>query len=121
MAVYIPAQGDFVVMTFDPQAGREQMGRRPALVVSVTPFNRGTGLAMCCPVTNTERNFAFHLPVPESSQLTGFVMCEQLKSLDFRVRQMKPVGKASREFLEEVLSVIDACIFPKTESGGDSH
>lgn len=121
MSAYIPAQGDFVVMTFDPQAGREQMGRRPALVVSVTPFNKGTGLAMCCPVTNTKRDSAFHLVVPDNSGLTGFVMCEQMKSLDFRVRRMKPVGKAPRDFLEEVLSVIDACIFPKAENGGEIH
>jgi mRNA interferase MazF len=108
----VPSQGDFVTLSFDPQAGHEQKGRRPALVVSVTAFNRATGLAICCPVTNTDRKTAFHVAVPDGSGLTGFVMCEQVKSVDFRARSIKRIGTASREFLNEVLAVIDACIFP---------
>lgn len=113
MAKYIPAQGDFVVLTFDPQAGHEQMGRRPAIVVSVDQFNRGTQLAICCPITNTKRDTPFHLAVPGDSGLTGYVMSEQIKSIDYRARQMKKISRASREFLDEVLSVIDACLFPR--------
>lgn len=56
MSDYVPAKGDFVLVTFDPQAGREQKGRRPALVVSNTLFNSHTGLAMVCPLTNTRRS-----------------------------------------------------------------
>ncbi|HSP42481.1 MAG TPA: type II toxin-antitoxin system PemK/MazF family toxin [Luteolibacter sp.] len=106
-----PAQGDFVTLSFDPQAGHEQKGRRPALVVSVTAFNRATGLAICCPITNTDRKTAFHVAVPGESGLTGFVMCEQVKSVDFQARSAKRIGTASKEFLEEVLAVLDACIF----------
>ncbi len=114
MSAYIPRQGDLVILTFDPQAGHEQKGRRPAIVVSVNPFNRGTRLAICCPITNTTRNTPFHVPVPESSGPTGFIMCEQLKSIDYRARKMKRVGVASKELLNEVLSVIDACLYPKS-------
>ena len=61
MPRYVPGKGDFVILTFDPQAGREQRGRRPALVVSSTLFNRHTGLAMVCPITNTARDIPFHV------------------------------------------------------------
>jgi len=111
VAAYVPSQGDLVVLSFDPQVGHEQMGRRPGIVVSVDRFNRGTGLAMCCPITNTKRKTPFHLAIPDSSGLTGYVMCEQIKSLDYRARQMKRIGGVSQDFLNEVLAVIDACLF----------
>lgn len=114
MAAYVPAQGDLVVLSFDPQAGHEQRGRRPAIVVSVLPFNRATRLAMCCPITNTKRDTPFHVAVPHGCGLTGYVMCEQIKSADYRARSAKKVGSAPSEFLSEVLSVIDACIFPES-------
>lgn len=107
-----PSQGDFVTITFDPQAGHEQRGRRPAFVISTTAFNRATGLVFCCPITNTNRKTPFHVPVPTGSDLTGFVMCEQMKSVDFRAREFKCIGRGPKEFLDEVLSVIDACIYP---------
>ncbi len=116
MAGYTPAQGDFVVLTFDPQAGHEQMGRRPAFVVSVNAFNQATHLAICCPITNTDRGTPFHLSLPQSSGLTVFVMCEQIKSIDFKARKMKKIGSASTEFLNEVLSIIDACLYSKPGS-----
>jgi mRNA interferase MazF len=113
VGVYVPAQGDFVVLTFDPQAGHEQMGRRPALVVSVDAFNLGTRMAICCPITNTNRRSPFHVGVPNSSSLTGFVMCEQVKSIDYRYRKVKFVEKSPVELLNEVLAVIDASLYPK--------
>ena len=72
MARYVPEKGDFVSLTFDSQAGWEQRGPRPALVVSNTLFNRHTGLAMVCPITNTFRDIPFHVPVPDVSSLTGY-------------------------------------------------
>jgi mRNA interferase MazF len=107
-----PSQGDFVVLSFDPQAGHEQKGRRPAFVVSQAAFNRATRLAFCCPITNTDRRTPFHVPVPIESGLAGFVMCEQIKSIDYRARDMKIIGTAPREFINEVLAVLDACIYP---------
>ena len=81
-ARYVPRNGDFMTMTFDPQSGHEQKGRRPALVISNHLFNKHTGMAIVCPVTNTDQQIPFHLPVPASSSLTGFVMAEQIKSVD---------------------------------------
>ena len=111
MAAYIPKQGDIIALTFDPQSGHEQRGRRPALVVSKDLFNRSTGLVIVCPLTNSDRGFPFHSPVPENSALTGFVMVEQVKSLDFRARQAKRIEQAPDKLLTEVLAILDACIY----------
>ena len=111
MAGYIPAKGDFVILTFDPQAGHEQKGRRPALVVSNTLFNRHLGLAMVCPVTNAERGIPFHVEVPEDSSLTGYVMVEQIESVDYKIQNAKFVEKASESLLNEALGILDACLF----------
>lgn len=111
MRSYIPQQGDLVAMDFDPQSGHEQKGRRPAIVVSKEIFNRATGLAICCPITNTDREVPFHVPLVDRSSLTGFVMCEQVKSLDFRSRHMKRIESAPKELLDDVLALIDAAIF----------
>ena len=88
------------------------MDRRPAIAVSVTAFNSATKLAICCPITNTDWETAFHIPVPSESGLTGFEMCEQMKSIDFRNREMKFVAKAESALLDEILAVLEACIHP---------
>ena len=111
MPRYIHKKGDFVFLTFNPQAGHEQQGRRPALVVSNTLFNRHTGLAMVCPITHTERNIPFHVEVPHESSLTGYIMVEQIKSVDYASRKVKFVEKAPASVLDEVLSILDACLY----------
>jgi mRNA interferase MazF len=111
VSTYIPQKGDFVAVTFDPQSGHEQRGRRPALVVSNTVFNRHTGLAIVCPITNTDRQFPFHVAVVDDPELTGFVKVEQVKSIDFSARKAKRIGRASDGLLEEVLSIRGACIY----------
>ena len=111
MAAYVPRQGDIIALTFDPQSGHEQKGRRPALVVSKELFNRSTGMAIVCPVTNTDRGFPFHVPLPKESKLTGFIMVEQVKSVDFRSRCAKRIEHGHDELLSEVLSLLDACIY----------
>jgi mRNA interferase MazF len=111
MPAYIPRQGDIIAITFDPQSGHEQRGRRPAFVVSKDLFNQGTGLAIVCPITNTERGFPFHIPMPKDSKLKGFIMVEQVKSVDFRSRRAKRIEHGSDELLSEVLSILDACIY----------
>jgi mRNA interferase MazF len=81
------------------------------LVVSNTLFNRHTGLAIVCPLTNTDRSFPFHVAVVNDPNVTGFVMVEQVKSIDFRARRAKRMGEASDQVLDEVLSILDACIY----------
>ena len=111
MKVYVPKKGDFIAVTFDPQSGHEQKGRRPALVVSNTLFNEQTGLTIVCPLTTTDRGYPFHVAIADDPRLKGFVMVEQVKSIDFRARQAKHIGKASDDLLDEVLSILDACIY----------
>ncbi len=111
MAAYVPRQGDLVALDFDPQSGHEQKGRRPALVISKDAFNKGTGMAICCPITNTDRRVPFHVPITGRTSLKGFVMCEQVKSLDYRSRRMKLVERAPQDLLEDVLAIVDASVF----------
>ncbi len=111
MTEYVPKQGDIIAIMFDPQSGHEQKGRRPAFVVSKDLFNRSTGLAIVCPVTNRDRDFPFHVPVPKDSTLTGFIMVEQVKSVDFRSRRAKRIEHGGDALLAEVLSLLDACIY----------
>lgn len=110
MPIYIPEKGDFITLSFDPQSGHEQKGRRLALVISNFLFNKAMGLAIVCPITNTNRNVPFHLPVSNSSSLTGFVMVEQVKSVDFNTRKAKFVEKAPSQLIDDVLAIVDVCI-----------
>lgn len=111
MAAYIPEKGDFVILSFDPQSGHEQKGRRPAMVISNKLFNKHTGLAIVCPITNTSRGIPFHVSVPPQSSLTGFIMVEQVKSVDFASRQIKFVEKAPVETVMNVLGILDAAVY----------
>lgn len=111
MPRYTPKRGDFVALTFDPQSGHEQKGRRPALVVSKDLFNKRTGLALVCPITNTDRGIPFHIRVPRDCVLTGFIMVDQVKSVDFEARRAKFIEKAPASLLDEVLAVLDAIVY----------
>lgn len=111
MAGYVPAKGDVVAVSLDPQAGHEQKGRRPALVISKSLFNRRTGLALVCPVTNTPRKIPFHVALPKEASVTGFVMVEQVKSIDWRARRVRFIEKIPQPTLNEVLSVLDAFVY----------
>jgi mRNA interferase MazF len=111
MPAYVPRKGDYILVTFDPQSGHEQKGRRPALVVSNDLFNKNTGLAIVCPITNTRRDFPFHVAVEDDTTLTGFIMVEQVKSIDFRARGARQIARASAPVMEDVLSLLDACLY----------
>lgn len=111
MAGYVPRKGDFVALTFGERPGHEQQGRRPALVLSNDLFNRHTGLAIVCPVTRSARGFPFHVPIPEGGGVDGFVMVEQVRSVDYRARHATRLGKAPPPVLKEALSLLDACVF----------
>lgn len=108
---YIPDQGDIVRLNFDPQAGREQKERRPALIVSKSPFNKRAGLVYVCPITNTQRSYPTHVALPAGRKIKGFVMAEQMKSLNYVKRKIDFVEKADFDVLDDVLAIIDAIIF----------
>jgi mRNA interferase MazF len=109
MVKYIPKQGDIVSLNFDPQSGHEQKGRRPAIIISNTTFNKHLGLAFACPITNTNRNIPFHIPV-NSKNITGFIMTEQMKSIDYKSRNIKFIEKSEQVTLNQVLGIIESII-----------
>lgn len=111
MATYVPAKGDVVAVSLDPQAGHEQRGRRPALVISNTLFNRRTGMAILCPITNTKRDFPLHVALPDGASVTGSVMVEQVKSVDCRARRVRFIEAIPEDTLREVLGILDALIY----------
>lgn len=82
-----------------------------AFVVSNDLFNKHTGLCIACPITSTLRGYPFHVAIPEGQKVTGVVMVEQVKSIDFYSRDVKRIGAAPAAVLEEVLSILDACIY----------
>ena len=102
--------GRFHRADFDPQSGHEQKSRRPA-VVGRDLFNRRTGLAIVCPVTSTDRSIPFHVRIPDGLPITGFVMVDQVKSVDYSSRRAKPIATASPELMDQVLAILDACIY----------
>lgn len=110
-ATYVPRKGDYIAVSFDPRSGHEQRGRRPALVVSNDLFNERTGMAVVCPITKTRREFPFHVAVPDGGPVTGFVMVEQVKSIDFRARDAKRIDTAPAAVLDEALALLDAVIY----------
>lgn len=108
---YVPEQGDIVYLDFTPQAGREQMGRRPALIISKKDYNKRLGLVVACPITNTQRPYPTHIPLPEGKKVKGFVMGEQFKSLDYQQRKIAFVEKADNEVLDDVLAIVYPILF----------
>ncbi len=104
-----PERGDFVWLDFQPQAGHEQSGRRPALVLSRHAYNAKVGLAVCCPVTLQVKGYPFEVPVNVDA-LTGVVLADQVKNLDWRVRRAKFIARAPDKVLNEVLAKVRAII-----------
>jgi mRNA interferase MazF len=109
--VYLPKRGDFIWIDFDPQAGHEQMGNRPALVVSHDGFNQRMGFAFVCPISNTQRKNPFYVVIPEGEAVTGVIMTDQLRSLDFRARKAEFICECPELLLKDVLRRIKPILF----------
>ena len=109
MVKYIPKQGDIVALNFDPKSGHEQKGRRPAIIISNKVFNEHLGLAFACPIINTKRDFPFHVEVA-SENITGYIMAEQMKSIDYNSRKIKFIEKADEKTMNRILGIVDSII-----------
>ena len=101
-ATFVPGTGDFVWLTFDPQAGREQAGRRPALVLSPKIYNAKTGLALACPITNQAKGYPFEVPVTAGHGAKGVILSDHLKSIDWKARRAEFIGRCPNEVTEDV-------------------
>jgi len=103
---YDPKQGDIVFLDFDPQAGHEQKGRRPALIVSNTQFHGRTNLAIVCPITNTISGFPAHIPLDHRTSTSGEIMCEQVKCLDVLARNAAYRESVPSDIIDEAIDLI---------------
>jgi mRNA interferase MazF len=101
-AVYVPESGDFIWLTFDPQAGREQAGRRRALVLSPRVYNVRSGLALVCPITNQAKGYPFEVAVPAGHGPTGVILADHIKSVDWKVCRAEKAGRCPSEGVDEV-------------------
>jgi len=101
-AAYVPHTGDLVWFSFSPQAGREQAGRRPALILSPRSYNAKTGLCLDCPVTGQVKGYPFEVVLPARLPVGGVVLSDHVKSADWRVRRAEYVGAAPADVLDEV-------------------
>jgi len=100
---YVPRRGDVVWITFNPQAGHEQAGRRPALVLSPANYNGKVGLAILCPLTNQIKGYPFEVLVPSGLSITGAILADQVKSLDWRARSVELICSLPSRTVTEVL------------------
>jgi len=100
----VPELGTIGWLVFDPQAGREQAGRRPAIVLSHTRYNEKTGLAVFCPITSKAKGYPFELAVPTGLPVGGVVLCDHLRSQDWKERQWQPLCKVPHRFVHEVMA-----------------
>ena len=108
--VYVPQRGDAVWITLDPQAGHEQAGRRPALVLSPSAYNGRVGLALFCPITNQAKGYPFEVAIPAGSPITGVVMADQVKNLDWRARKATRIGTVPEEVVVQVVKRLQALL-----------
>src|SRR3984893_3449425 len=96
---YVPDIGDLVWISFSPQAGREQAGRRPALVLSPNSYNSKAGLCIVCPITNRAKGYPFEVSLPEGLPVSGVVLSDHLKSADWQERNAERIGSAPAQVL----------------------
>jgi mRNA interferase MazF len=106
---YVPERGDIIWLTFTPQAGHRQMGRRPAIVLSYRLYNEKTNLAIVCPITSKIKGYPFEVII-ESNKINGAVLADQLKNLDWKERQAEFIEKAEEEDIKEVIKKIKTLI-----------
>lgn len=107
---YVPDAGDLVWLTFDPQAGHEQRGRRPALILSPRVYNAKTRLALACPVTSHLKGYPFEVPLPSGGAIQGAVLADHVKNLDWDARDVRFEAKAPPEVLTDVRERLRALI-----------
>lgn len=107
----IADRGDLVYINFDPQAGHEQKGRRPAIVLSPKKFNQITGFVSLCPITNTVRGWGYELPLPDDVVFQGVVLTDQLKNIDWTAREIQIKGQAPGELVKRCIQMIQTYLY----------
>lgn len=106
MTITVPKKGDLGFLDFNPQSGVEQAGNRPCLILSPESFNQTTGLAIVCPIRSRSGDWPFEVPLPEHLKLTGVVLTDQVRSVDWKARNFKMRDEAPPESVQQCLDVI---------------
>ena len=107
---YIPKQKDIVFLDFTPNKGHEQKGYRPAIVISNDIFNKNTKMVILCPITSNDKEFPTHYLLHDSKKIKGSVLCEHIRSIDYEIRNLQYVEKASNEDFENIIDLLNACL-----------
>lgn len=107
---YVPERGDLIWVTFSPQVGHEQAGRRPAIVLSPASYNGKVGLLIACPITSHSKGYPFEVDIPSGSAIKGVILSDQVRSLDWRGRQAEFAGKLPPDSLRDVLRKLNTLI-----------
>jgi mRNA interferase MazF len=107
---YVPDRGDVVWLEFDPQAGHEQAGRRPAVVISPEAYNAKVGLALFCPITSQIKGYPYEVALPVDLAVTGVVLADQVKNLDWHARKAKRIAALPSSVMKEVLAKISTLV-----------
>ena len=105
---YIPKRGDIVYLNFNPTKGHEQSGFRPALVLSSNVFNNFTKMVIVCPITTNTKEFPTHYLLKDTKKVSGSVLCEHLRSIDYESRDLKYVEKCSEDDYDNIINLIDS-------------
>ncbi len=101
-------QGDIIKVNLNPQAGHEQAGYRPAVVISNNTFNRIAKMVILCPITNTKNNFPLHIPLDTRTKTTGTILCEHIRAVDLEARPYNFIEKLPEDILENVINIVFA-------------
>lgn len=104
MVKYTPKRGDIIFINFNPQAGKEQKGKRPALVISPTAYNKKVGLALVVPITNKTKDYPFEVPLPKKLKTKGAILSDHIKNLDWQSRKARFIEKLPPETYTKVIS-----------------
>jgi mRNA interferase MazF len=107
---FVPDRGDVVWIDMPPQAGHEQSGRRPALVLSPASYNERSGLALLCPITNQVKGYPFEVALPPGGGVTGVVLADQVRSLDWRARNADAATRAPAAVVSDVLAKLSVLL-----------
>lgn len=107
---YVPDRGDLIWLEFNPQAGHEQAGRRPALVLSPRAYNDKAGLFIACPITNQKKGYPFEVDIPTGLGVQGVILSDQVKSLDWRVRKASYVDSLPQPKIDRVMQLINTLL-----------
>jgi mRNA interferase MazF len=105
-----PDRGDLIWLNFTPQAGHEQAGRRPALVLSPALYNEKAGLCLVVPITNKRKGYPFEVALPDGLPIQGTVLADQVRSLDWRARKAEVAGKAPAAVLRKVVELVKVLV-----------